>query len=316
MADGERDIDEALADLEKNAPLTIEGEAEDVTDYGPGNPKPEEVEVGAKEKPEGEGTAEEWKPPTKEHWENIQKAQREAREQARQAKRQAQIYEQNMAAIEQRVAAFQQQQIAQRLAQPAPDPYENPQAAREWAAQQQQLQQQLWQAQLQREQQESAHIQQERQFAQLSESVDDYESEYTKANPDYHEATDYVLKLQQDFLEGSGYAPEQAAQQVAIWSANVAGQAIAAGRNPAEMAYTMAQKMGYVPASKRQAQQPAQAAADKLAAIKAGQGSAQTLSGGGAAQAGRTSLKTIANLEGAAFDSAMDKWLTDSIKGR
>ncbi len=99
-----------------------------------------------------------------------------------------------------------------------------------------------------------------------------------------------------------------------MWSASVAQQAIAANRNPAEMAYAMAQKMGYVPASKRNG--GAQAAAEKLAAIKAGQGSAQTLSGGGAAQAGRTSLKTIANLEGAAFDSAMDKWLNDSIKGR
>lgn len=312
MADGE--LDAQLAALEDAAPLTADAEEAD-DDFGPGNPKPDsdEGKPGAEAK---EGEQEEWKPPTKEHWENIQKAQRESREKERAARRQAQLYEQNFARMEQQFQAWQQQQIAQRLQQPAPDPYENPEAARAWQQQQIQLQQHLWAAQQQREQQEAQRYQQERQFQQLNESVEDYESEFTKANPDYHEATDHLLKLQQEILEQSGYPPHVAAEQVAIWSASVAQQAIAANRNPAEMAYAMAQKMGYVPASKRQAMQPAQAAADKLAAIKAGQGSAQTLSGGGAASAGRTSLKTIANLEGAAFDSAMEKWLNDSIKGR
>lgn len=308
MAD---DLEAELSALEDKAPLTeADTEAEA---FGPGNPKPEDVAVGAKEETEGEPAAEEWKPPTKEHWENIQKAQREAREQARAAKRQAQLYEQNMAAIEQRVQAWQQQQIAQRLQQPAPDPYENPEAARAWAAQQQQFQQQLWLAQQQREAQEAQRFHQERQFEQLTESVNDYESEFAKTNPDYHEATEHMLGIQQQILENAGYPPDVAAQQVAMWSASIAEQALRANRNPAEFAYNMAQKMGYVPASKRNG--GAQAAADKLAAIKAGQGSAQTLSGGGAASAGSPSLKSIANLEGAAFDSALDKFLTRAIKG-
>lgn len=309
------DLEAELSALEEKAPVFVEADT-DEGDFGPGNPKPEADEGKPGAKAKDEPPADEWKPPSREEHENLQKAVRAEREAKREATRQARLYEQNVARIEQQVQAWQQQQIAQRLQQPPPDPYENPQAAREWQAQQQQLQQQLWAAQQQREQQEVAQRQQHVQFQRLNASVEDYETEFKSSAPDYDEASDHVLNTQQALLEASGYPPEVAQQQVAMWSVSIAQQALASGRDPAKMTYEMAQKMGYVPASKRQAAEPAQAAADKLAAIKAGQASAQTLSGGGGGAQGRPSLKTIANLEGAAFDAAMEKYLTDSIRGR
>jgi hypothetical protein len=115
MAD---DLDAQLSELEDKAPLTIEGEAEDVTDYGPGNPKPEDADVNAKPEDKDAGKADEWKPPTKETYENIQKALRAEREQRRQEAQRARLYEQNISAMEQHIQAWQQQTLAQQLQTP------------------------------------------------------------------------------------------------------------------------------------------------------------------------------------------------------
>lgn len=301
MAD---DLEAELSALEDAAPDTPDTEA--AVEYGPGNPKPDAPEAEAKE-PEQE----EWKPPSKEHWENIQKAQRADREAARQARRQAQLMEQNFQRMEQQIQAFQARQLQQQLQAPPPDPYLEPEAAREWQERRQQDIQRIYQAEMQRQQALQQAAQQEKQFAYLVSEVDNIEAEFKQQHPDYDEATDHILNTQQKLLESMGYPPHVAAEQVAVWSVNVAQQAIAAGRNPAEAAYQLARQMGYQPKGTG-----AQAAAEKIAAIKAGQASAQTLSGGGAGQRGGTSLKQIASLEGAAFDAAMEKYLSDAIKGR
>lgn len=308
MAD---DLDAQLSELEDKAPLTIEGEAEDVTDYGPGNPKPEDADVGAKPEDKDAGKADEWKPPTKDHWENLEKARRADREALRAERQQKLLYEQNIQRMQERFEQFQAQQMAQRLQQPGPDPYEHPEAARQWQEQQRQFQLQLLQAEQQRQQQIRAAEQQERDFQHVSSAVEDYETEFKATNPDYDDATDHMLGIQQKLLEGMGYPPHVAHEQVAIWSVNVARQAIQSGRNPAQVAYDLAKQMGYVRKG-----EGVEAAAQKLANIKAGQASAQTLSGGGAPARGSVSLKQIASLEGAAFDSAMEKYLNDSIRGR
>lgn len=313
MAD---DLDAQLAALEEKADVTPEPH-EVAEGDNPDTVAAENAGAGKDgKKLDGEPSADEWKPPTREAYENVQKALRAERDAKREAARRAALYEQNIAAIEQRIQAAEQQRIMQQLQAPAPDPYERPEDARQRIQQQQQALQQLWAAQQQREQQETAQRQQAVQFERLNSAVDDYESAFAAENPDYHEATDHMLGVQQKILEGMGYPPEVAAQQVGMWSVSVAQQALQTGRDPAKAAYELAQTMGYVPASKRQGHQPAQAAAEQLAAIRAGQESAKTLSGGGAGGAGRPSLKSIASLEGAAFDSAMDKFLNDAIRGR
>ena len=309
MAD---DLEAELSALEDAAPITEE--IADEGDFGPGNPKPDtddEGKPGAKAKDAKEGEADEWKPPSKEAYENVQKALRAEREAKRVEAQRARAYEQNIAAIEQRVQAFQQQQLVQQLQTPPPDPYENPEASRQWQQQRHQQLQTLFQAEQQRQAQIAQAQAQEQQFQHISTAVDDYESEFKSQHPDYDDATDHMLAVQQQLLEGAGYPPDVARQQVAVWSVNVAQQALQAGRNPAEWAYENAKKMGYQPKGTG-----VQAAQEKLAAMRAGQESAKTLSGGGAGAKGGTSLKQIASLEGAAFDSAMEKYLSDSIRGR
>lgn len=295
------DLDAQLAALEDDAPLTqepIEGEV-----------------IEPKVTPDAEGEpaekAEEWTPPNREAYENVQKALRSEREARRAEQQRARLYEQNVQRMQERFEQFQAQQMAARLQQAPPDPYAEPEAARAWAQQQQAFQQQLWQAEQQRAEQRRVMEQQERQFQHVTQTVEEYESEFKAQHPDYDDATEHMLQVQQSLLEGAGYPPDVAAQQVAMWSVSVAQQAIQAGRDPAQWAYEHAKKMGYQPKGTG-----AEAAAQKLAAIKAGQASAQTLSGGGAGAKGGTSLKQIAGLEGAAFDSAMDKWLSDAIRGR
>ena len=306
MAD---DLEAELSALEDNAPLTDDTATDD--DFGPGNPKPEsdEGKPGAKVKEEGE--AEEWKPPTREHFENIQKGLRAERERARAAERERVRIEQNAVAAEQRIQAWQQQILAQQLSAPPPDPYESPEAARQRMEQQGQLLRNLHVAEQQRQQQHQQERQAAQQFEYITRTVDDYEGEFRAQQPDYDDATDHILSTQQAMLEQMGYPPEVAQQQVNSWAVNIAQQALQSGRNPAPALYEMARKMGYQPKGTG-----VEAAAQKLAAMRAGQGSAKTLSGGGGGKGGGTSLKSILSLEGAAFDSAMDKYLSDQIKGR
>jgi len=243
--------------------------------------------------------------------ENIQKALRAEREQRRQEAQRARLYEQNISAMEQRIQAWQQQTLAQQLQTPPPDPYESPEQARQRLVQQQNMLQQLHAAEQQRQAQIAQQAHQEQQFQYVAQSVEDYEGEFKAQNPDYDDATDYLLDTQRALLAEAGYPPHVAEQQVAAWSVSVAQQALQANKNPAEWAYAMAKRMGYQPKGTG-----AKAAAETLAAMQAGQASSKTLSGGGAAAKSGTNLKQIASLEGAAFDSAMEKYLSDAIRGR
>lgn len=307
MAD---DLEAELSALEDKAPLTETNTADDDgQDFGPGNPKPEKDD--AVEAKDGEPSADEWKPPTREHFENIQKGLRAERERARAAERERVRIEQNAVLQEQRIQAWQQQVLAQQLSAPPPDVYEHPEAARQRLEQQSQLLRNLHQAEQQRQQQVVQERQVAQQFEYVARTVDDYEGEFRAQQPDYDDATDHILSTQQAMLEQMGYPPEVAQQQINSWAINIAQQSLQAGRNPAPALYEMAKRMGYQPKGTG-----VEAAAEKLAAMRAGQGSAKTLSGGGGAKNGGTSLKSILSLDGAAFDSAMDKYLNDQIRAR
>lgn len=301
------DLDAALSALEDAAPVTPE--AREQPDVRVDDAKA--VEPDNPEAADPSAPTEEWKPPTKEHFENLEKARRADREALREARRQQVIFEQNLQRMQARQEQFLREQQFRQMQQQAPDPYENPEAARAWQAQQQELQQRMFLAEQQRQQQIMQRQEQDRQFQFVNQTVEDIEAEFKAQAPDYDDATEHLLSTQQKLLEGMGYPPQVAAEQVGMWSLSVATQAIQTGKNPAAVAYELAKQMGYRPKGSE-----AETAAQKLANMKAGQDSAKTLSGGGAGVKGGTSLKQIASLEGAAFDSAMDKWLSDSIRGR
>lgn len=297
MAD---DIGAELAALEEAAPLTPE-EGEEGFDLGGegGEPSPEADKAPSKTflKPEE----------YEQRLDNTNKALREAREARRTIERQHQQALQEQARMEQAWAQLQQRMLQQQIMQ-APDPLENPEAARAWQQQVQQMQlQQIQQQQQQQIQQRQAIAQQEH-VRHVFGSVEEIEADFKTQHPDYDEATDYLLGVQEQTFVAMGYSPQQAQQIVADWSFNVAANAINAGKNPAQEAYAVAQKMGWRPKN-ASGLDATQAAAAKLAQIKAGQASAQTMAGGGSPGAGDMSLKRLASLEGAAFDSAMNKFL-------
>tara|TARA_R110000868_G_scaffold57928_1_gene178651 strand:+ start:23 stop:952 length:930 start_codon:yes stop_codon:yes gene_type:complete len=169
-------------------------------------------------------------------------------------------------------------------------------------------------ANVQAMQQRQAMAQQQAAVQQLTATVEDYESEFRADYPDYDHATDYLLALEQRQLIRAGMPEQQAAKAVENWAMNMANVILSSGRNPAHVAYETAVERGYVPQHvmeqlQYQQQQLQQNTSGRVAQIRAGQQAAQTLSGGGMVTGDSNSLKSIANLKGAAFDKAFDKFM-------
>lgn len=292
------DFEAVLSAMEEAAP-----ETPDVEDVTPGAA----ADTAATE---AKTQADDWKPPSREEHENIQKALRSEREARRAAAQKAATYEQNVATMEQRFREMQNQQWQQRIGY-VPDQNATADDLYNWGQDQQQLAQSLFQ---QRQQEEQTRAQQkaaEDRRNMLWASVQDYEAEFRPQHQDYDAAVEHVMKFQRGVLENMGFTAQQANASVEGWAESLAMQALQTGRNPAQVIYDMAKQAGYAPAPAPNAQ----AAADKIAQIKAGQDSAKTLSGGGTPLNGSPSLASIANLKGAAFDAAFNKFLKDAISG-
>jgi hypothetical protein len=293
------DLEAQLGALEEAAPLTEEiDEGAAVEEIVEDKPVVEEKPVTEARKP--------LKPEEYEQrHEQTTAALRQEREQRRQEAQRAEAAIAEQRRMEAAWQEMQQRILAQQLSAKGPDPYDDPEGARAFQQQQQQRLQQFHAQQAAQQQQEFQQRQQVEAQNRIFNGVEDLEAEFKASNPDYDEATDHLLGVQESILINAGYAPEAARQAVADWSLNVAATALQNKRNPAKVAYDMARQAGYVP----KAQQQQSAAAEKLAAIQAGQKSAQTLSGGGSGAGESLSLKAIAGLKGAAFDAAMDKFL-------
>ncbi len=227
-------------------------------------------------------------------------------------------------ALEQQLAQ-ERQQMAQLQArirgatQRAPDPDENVVEALKYERA----------LRMQREAQEQQTFQQQQyQQAQLGHinniksKVEDFEGEFRLEHPEYDDAANWLVDFEQERLEQLGVPKAQAEQGAINWAINAANIMISQGRNPAQVAWEQANKMGWKPkgaatqgaaaqqdaAAQRVAQETAAAQA-KLQQQKAGQAAAKTL-GGGSGNTGDDSLQAGLNLKGAAFDSWAEKFLT------
>jgi hypothetical protein len=143
----------------------------------------------------------------------------------------------------------------------------------------------------------AAQQQQQEQLRQLATTISTHESAFVQQNPDYHQALEHARSVRAAQLRVM--APEatdqQIAQQVGIEELQLAAQALKQGRNPAEVAYTLAQHFGYTKAQAAAAAQAAAqnqqqqgsgagaAAAAALAGADADRASARTMGGGGLA---------------------------------
>lgn len=230
----------------------------------------------------------------------------------RQAEAERQQLADQLAYFQQQMAAQQARQRAQQFK--APDPEENVVEAVKYermlrmAQERQQAQAQAAQAQ---------QYQQLEYVNRLKTSVEDMEAEFREAHPDYDEHADFVVDFEQQRLEMMGVPKPQAEQMAINWAINAADMMLKQGVNPAQAAYEQAKRMGYTPKAAKAAAEAAADAAMKTAQAQAnlqqkknGQAAAATLSGGGSSSGEDNTLSTIANLKGAAFDSAINKWLS------
>jgi hypothetical protein len=332
MAD---DIESALSKLEDAAPLTAEPGDDDyiahpIEDEGEGTAPVIEDDGGDKTVKTAEGDKgvddaaakaaaqkQQDKLPLEEiekRWNDQKAATAKEREQRRAEAARREQAEARAAQAEQNFARLQ---AALRAGQnPAPNPEEDIIGALKHTQAQVAAYQQ---AEQQRQQQLAAQNQQTQYVNTLRHKIEDFEGEFKAEHPDYDEATDYILDLEQQRLEAIGVPRDKAVEAVENWAINTANIMLRAGRNPAQVAYEQAQKMGWKPkgavvdpvvaAATAQAAAAAQST-EKLAQVRAGQKAAQTLSGGGAGgkQFGGT-IKEIVNLKGAAFDDAFEKFM-------
>lgn len=327
MAD---DIESALSALEDKAPLTAEpGDdgyiAHPIEDEGEGT-APVVEDDGAEKAPvvaEGDKAAAAQKQLDKlpleeieKRWNDQKAATTKEREQRRAETARREQAEARAAQAEQ---AFARLQAAIRAGQnPAPNPEEDIVGALKHTQAQVAAYQQ---AEAQRQQQLAVQNQQSQYVNTLRNKIEDFEGEFKAEHPDYDEATDFILDLEQQRLEAIGIPREKAVEAVEHWAINTANIMLRTGRNPAQVAYEQAQKLGWKPKGADVVVDPALAAAaaqaataaqsaEKLAQVRAGQKAAQTLSGGGGGgkQFGGT-IKEIVNLKGAAFDDAFDKFM-------
>lgn len=300
MAD---DLEAQLAALENAAPLTEEPTDADIIVDVSGEPVVEvDAPVDPAKKPEEVAA----KPPLKpeeiaQRYDQVKVALREERAQRRAERAALQAEQQKME------AAFQK--IQARLAAPAQPVYDpNQQFTYEdavtelWQDRQQQTYQQQQEAALKARQTEQQQAQQ-REYQALQTTMSEYEADLRDEAPDYDDAVQHLTGVWDAQFEAMGYAPDQRKAIIDNLSVNAVQVALQQGRDPAKAIYEVAKKVGYTPAA------PANAnGAQKLAQMQAGAAAAKTLSGGGSGIQGEgLSLKQLASLEGAAFDSAMEK---------
>lgn len=176
----------------------------------------------------------------------------------------------------------------------------------------------------QRAAQEKQARETEERFNAVRADMVDYEDAFRETAPDYDDAAQHLNSVWDKTFELFGYDPQTRAQLLENLAFQVVDAAIKQRRDPAKAIYEAAKGMGYGKATATQVaaaaatgaqpqQQGGQNGASQLAALKAGQEAAKSLSGGGAAVQGEgLTLASIAKLEGAAFDSAMEKLLRNA----
>lgn len=264
-------VEKQATEIEKVAPAQA-AETEQLT---------ESAEPEAKEKKD------------RDHYDNLVSAATEARAQKREAIARAAAMEQQNAQLVRQMqeligAVNQRGQTAQ---VPAPD---DVLGQMQYGIHQTQAQvQQLTQAQ----QQQYMRQQQEMQAQQFVSAVRNAEAEFVKKQPDASEAINFLKSSRVEEYKAAGLTHQMAVQQMINDEQQLVVWAMQNGENPAEAAFQMAVKRGYV-ASKQ-----------KLAMQQEGQ-RASMPSGSGGKGGGQPTLEALLKMDAAAFTEATagDNW--------
>ena len=153
---------------------------------------------------------------------------------------------------------------------------------------------------------EEAARAQQAQMQQLQRAHAEAEHDFAADHPDYFDAAKHFKQSLVDELQDMGLSGADLQRQLSANLTGVVARAMAAGRDPAEVVYNLAKRRGF----------GVDRSAKRLETVQRGQAASRSMSGAGGRQgSGGVDLKSVANLEGAAFDKAA-AGLLDSLQRR
>jgi len=204
------------------------------------------------------------------------------------------VYERLLEAQQAREAELRQQletvkgQMAKLMAVPAPDPTTDPLGYLNH--QMKTIQDQINAMQNQTQQQTQTQEQQA-QVQQFVGAVNSQINAFKATNPDYDAAYKHVIDARMQDYRDMGMTESQARQTLGQEESNIALRAMQQGKNPAEVVYKMAQRLGY----KAQAAKPTDGAT-KLETIRKGQQASETVQASSRGEpTGEISIETLKN---------------------
>ncbi len=146
------------------------------------------------------------------------------------------------------------------------------------------------QAEVQRHQ---AEAQRQAAIQELHRDLDSQEQEYRQVNPDYDNATKFLIEQESKSLQAMGYAPQAINQIIQNQLGSLAWELRAAGRSVPESVYALAQARGY---QKQGGITPQQ----RIQGLQKGTAAAKSLGSSGAA-AGKLDLAALAAMPASDF---------------
>ncbi len=140
-------------------------------------------------------------------------------------------------------------------------------------------------------------------------TVMDFEAEFREERPDYDNAAKFLRESIQAELEVRGYSGEELQRALASELIGMTQTALKAQKNPAEIAYSLAERRGYKPGSVAKTEEKAErkeekqpvidTTTEKLQTLQKGQQAGRSLSAvGGKSGDGSMTLTKAANLKG------------------
>jgi len=116
------------------------------------------------------------------------------------------------------------------------------------------------------------------QMQRFQEQVRSQVYEFESRTPDYNDAFTHVVEVEKSRLEALGVAPENIPQALGAWEAQTAALALRNGKNPGEVIYQLAQRLGYKAQGGEKKQEKS---LEDLKRVSEGQEASKSLSGGG-----------------------------------
>lgn len=137
--------------------------------------------------------------------------------------------------------------------------------------------------------------------------IEAQERQFTSKNTDYVEAINHLVSTRASILEELGLPKEEAIVRSQHELGDLATKAIEAGRNPAEVAYNMAKKMGFAAKAKE---------IEQIKTIQKGMDAAKSLSDAGGKQlSGELTAEALAEMSDDEFAKLSDEQFRRAFGG-